>query len=58
MPAEAELWGDVAVLIFAGDQTRMEDNLGLPKKKNSKNGEKERAQFKHNKSIILKRAQG
>lgn len=33
MPAEAELWGDVAVLIFAGDQTRMEDNLGLPKKK-------------------------
>lgn len=57
MPAEAELWVDVAGLIFARDQTRMEDNLGLPKK-NSKNGEKERAQFKHNKSILLKRAQG
>lgn len=35
MPAEAKPWGDVAVLIFARDQTRMEDNLGLPKK-NSK----------------------
>lgn len=32
MPAEAKPWVDVAVFIFAWDQTRMEGNLGLPKK--------------------------